>query len=147
MGRLYNKSLLKNIFSLNCYNTWKFEIEGENFKSQPLQVCCFPLLSNIDQPKLCLPTIIPLPQVFEFWSLFVRPLTESDYGSHDSMWLYVIGWIVYLFTWSMIIGIAVWQISAQVDYNFSQVSRSSYHRVDEIAVHPVSRCMFVFFFF
>jgi len=50
------------------------------------------------------------------------PLTESDYSSHDSMWLYVIGWIVYLFMWSMIIGIAVWQISAQVDYNFSQVS-------------------------
>ncbi|KAL5240353.1 hypothetical protein ACI65C_007763 [Semiaphis heraclei] len=58
--------------------------------------------------------------VFEFWSLFVMPLTESDYSSHDSMWLYVIGWIVYLFMWSMIIGIAVWQISAQVDYNFSQ---------------------------
>ncbi|XP_016655699.1 sodium-dependent nutrient amino acid transporter 1 isoform X2 [Acyrthosiphon pisum] len=57
---------------------------------------------------------------FEFWSLFVMPLTESDYSSHDSMWLYVIGWIVYLFMWSMIIGIAVWQISAQVDYNFSQ---------------------------
>lgn len=36
------------------------------------------------------------------------------------MWLYVIGWIIYLFMWSMIIGIAVWQISAQVDYNFSQ---------------------------
>ncbi|XP_025418408.1 sodium-dependent nutrient amino acid transporter 1 isoform X2 [Sipha flava] len=58
--------------------------------------------------------------VFEFWSLFVMPLTESDYSSHDSMWLYVIGWIVYLFVWSLIIGIAVWQISAQVDYNFSQ---------------------------
>jgi len=53
------------------------------------------------------------------------PLTESDYSSHDSMRLYVIGWIVYLFMWSMIIGIAVWQISAQVDYNFSQVSTRS----------------------
>lgn len=60
--------------------------------------------------------------MFEFWSLFVMPLTESDYSSNDSMWLYVIGWIVYLFVWSLIIGIAVWQISAQVDYNFSQVS-------------------------
>lgn len=50
------------------------------------------------------------------------PLTESDYSSQDSMWLYVIGWIIYLFMWSMVIGIAVWQISAQVDYNFSQVS-------------------------
>lgn len=49
------------------------------------------------------------------------PLTESDYNANDSMWLYVIGWIVYLFVWSLIIGIAVWQISAQVDYNFSQV--------------------------
>lgn len=53
------------------------------------------------------------------------PLTESDYTSHESMWLYVIGWIVYLFMWSLIIGIAVWQISAQVDYNFSQVSVKS----------------------
>lgn len=50
------------------------------------------------------------------------PLTESDYSANDSMWLYVIGWIVYLFVWSLIIGIAVWQIAAQVDYNFSQVS-------------------------
>ncbi|VVC40245.1 Hypothetical protein CINCED_3A018596 [Cinara cedri] len=58
--------------------------------------------------------------VFEFWSLFIMPLTESDYSANDSMWLYVIGWIVYLFVWSLIIGIAVWQISAQVDYNFSQ---------------------------
>lgn len=49
------------------------------------------------------------------------PLTESDYSANDSMWLYVIGWIVYLFVWSLIIGMAVWQISAQVDYNFSQV--------------------------
>lgn len=51
------------------------------------------------------------------------PLTESDYSSHDSMWLYVISWIVYLFMWSLIIGIAIWQISAQVDYNFSQVNK------------------------
>lgn len=59
------------------------------------------------------------------------PLTEPDYTSHDSMWLYVIGWIVYLFMWSLIIGIAVWQISAQVDYNFSQVSKVP------VNAHPV----------
>lgn len=60
--------------------------------------------------------------MFEFWNLFVMPLTDSNYTSHDSMWLYVISWIVYLFMWSLVIGIAVWQISAQVDYNFSQVN-------------------------
>ncbi|XP_050538405.1 sodium-dependent nutrient amino acid transporter 1 isoform X2 [Daktulosphaira vitifoliae] len=58
--------------------------------------------------------------VLEFWSLFVMPLSESEHSTHDSMWLYVIGWLIYLFTWSLILGMAVWQISAQVDYNFSQ---------------------------
>lgn len=74
-------------------------------------------------------------QVFEFWNLFVMPLTESDYSSHDSMWLYVIGWIVYLFMWSLIIGIAVWQISAQVDYNFSQVSVPTVEFMYKIFTH------------
>ncbi|XP_050421694.1 sodium-dependent nutrient amino acid transporter 1-like isoform X2 [Adelges cooleyi] len=58
--------------------------------------------------------------VLEIWSLFVMPLSLSEHSSHDSMWLYVIGWLIYLFTWSLILGLAVWQISAQVDYNVSQ---------------------------
>lgn len=67
------------------------------------------------------------------------PLTESDYSANDSMWLYVIGWIVYLFVWSLIIGIAVWQIAAQVDYNFSQVSfRPSYTISSKIPVEMIS---------
>lgn len=50
------------------------------------------------------------------------PLSESEYSTRDSVWLYVIGLLIYLFTWSLILGMAVWQISAQVDYNFSQVN-------------------------
>lgn len=56
----------------------------------------------------------------EIWSWFTLSMEDAFHHKSDETWLYMIGWLVYLFVWSIIIGIAVWQITSQVDYNIAQ---------------------------
>ncbi|XP_014241545.1 sodium-dependent nutrient amino acid transporter 1-like isoform X2 [Cimex lectularius] len=60
----------------------------------------------------------------EIASLFFLPLTGEDQNA-DDYWVYLTGWVLYGFLWFIIVVIAIWQISAQVDYNFGQKLLSS----------------------
>ncbi|XP_069700932.1 sodium- and chloride-dependent neutral and basic amino acid transporter B(0+) [Periplaneta americana] len=58
--------------------------------------------------------------VVEVWSLVSLPLTGLSSTVSDPEWVYITGWVLYLFTWVIILWAGVLQIRSQVDYNLSQ---------------------------
>lgn len=60
----------------------------------------------------------------EICSLVILPL-NGPRQNPDPEWLYITGWIFYATAWIIILVVAIWQISTQVDYNVCQKFISS----------------------